>query len=320
MTARAWWNRLARLALLLTSGCLYQTTTGTLTPEAGKSAVLASAEPPTLPPAPRAERTVSRGASIIEPPAEPVSVVVQPAPESKAKPKEPTVTPPAPPPDAPLVAALRQVMEDHPDKAARALDGIDRPCRERLLALLKLTAGVQRKALEKMTAAEIDATLDHLRELHEQLRPQASLKLQGVCFCRGIHGFGQYEPVPAGTAFQAGVDGQAGERLQVYAEVRNFSSKAVGGGQHETKLESVLEVHDAQKRCVKKMSLGACTDRSQTPRHDYFLNFQFHVPAKLEPGEYKLVVVVRDATHDGPPREARSVVGLRICPGGSPER
>jgi hypothetical protein len=113
--------------------------------------------------------------------------------------------------------------------------------------------------------------------------------------------------------FQAGIDGLPGERIQVYAEVRNFTSRPYNG-EYETKLSCLLEIREGEK-VTRTINLDTCIDRSQTPRHDYFLNFQFPVPARLKPGWYTLWITVRDVTggEASAARIARKSVDFKVC-------
>src|SRR5262249_22769152 len=152
---------------------------------------------------------------------------------------------------------------------------------ERLLALLRLAAALDAGQLDRLSPAETSALLRQLEELAAALRPRAELTLGRVSFCRRIESFGLYDPWPPGRECQGGTAGRPGERVQVYAEVRNLASQP-RNGLYETVLSSRLEIHaevrnpDGQARWqrVVDMNLGPCIDRSRTPRHDYFLNFQ----------------------------------------------
>jgi hypothetical protein len=246
-------------------------------------------------------------------------------------PEQPAVivgTAPAPakptPPDAPLVAALRCALERNSNEAALWLQRYEPAQREQLLALLRLLAGLSDNNLDRLTPQELAHALDQLAGIVHVLRQRAPLTLDKVCFCRKISGFGRYDALPASHAFQAGIAAQPGERVQVYAEVRNFRSR-FHNGQFETVLGSVLEFHNERGACVVRFNPGTCTDRSQTPRHDYFLNIQVHVPAKLPPGLYTLWVIVKDVTPstDGAhvkPRLARRSLDFRVvAPGQQPD-
>lgn len=200
--------------------------------------------------------------------------------------------------DPPLLAALRCALEKHPDEARQLLAKHDKSDPKLLFALVQLTAGLGAGELEKLPPAEMAATLEQLHTLAASLKKHAPLTLENMLLCRHIEGFGRYETLPADYRFQAAAEGCPGERVQVYVEVRNFSARP-RDGQFATALDSVLEVRDAQRRKVAVMKLGECQDVSRTPRHDYFLNFQFHVPPQLSPGLYTLWVTVKDTT-DGP--------------------
>jgi hypothetical protein len=268
---------------------------------------------------------IARLSGSLDPPPDRVSLEVTPVPPPTAKeaPKEPPAKPDPPKPakDPPILAALRLALEKHPDEARLVLEKSATPDRDLILALLRLTAGVDKGALPELPSEEVEKTLEHLEALTEHLRKRAPLSLGKVCFCRKIENFGQYDPVKSEHSFQAGCDGLPGERVQVYAEVRNFGSHP-RDGYYETVLTSALEIRDAQGQPMVTMSLGTCTDRSHTPRQDYFLNFQFHVPRRLPPGLYTLWVTVKDVTPAGAgqpicKRVAKRSLDFKVCPPGT---
>jgi hypothetical protein len=261
---------------------------------------------------------VGRKAASVDPP---VSVEIGPGP-AQAKFVEPPPPKPAPP-DPPLTAAPAATVKDSLDVALRMLGESEQGDRETLLALIRLAACLDRNDLERLSADEVAGTLERLRQLTEQLRRRAPLTLDKVCFCKTIDGFGQYEPWPAGRAFQAGSDGQPGERIQVYVEVRNFGC-AESQGRYETRLSSSLSILDEQQKVVATLTPETSIDVSQTPRQDYFLNFQLHVPANLKAGPYTLKVTVEDVTpapgagKSG--RKAERTLDFRVCPPGGAEK
>ena len=131
--------------------------------------------------------------------------------------------------------------------------------------------------------------LEQLRTLEGVLRPRAVLALDQVCFCRKVKDFGHYDPWPDNHVFQAGTADQHGERMQVYVEVRNFASR-LNGPLYEISLGGVVEVRDTDNKLISRLDFPARVDRSQTPRGDYILNFQFYLPAPLPEGRYTLNV------------------------------
>src|SRR5262245_51877822 len=152
---------------------------------------------------------------------------------------------------------MRCALTKPPEEPRNRPDKYDKGDRELLFALLNLTAGVGEREIEKLSPEQVGKALDHLATLSTQLRRKAPLSLDHASFCQTIEGYGRYERVPPRHEFQAGCDGRPGERVQVYAEVRNFTSRLVGD-QYETALESKLEIRDAQRRKVVTLDLGRC--------------------------------------------------------------
>ncbi len=225
--------------------------------------------------------------------------------------------PPAPrPPDAPLVAALRCVLEKHPAEALPPLQCYDKADQEMLLVLLPLAARVGEGGLERISPEEMAAIVDQLHALALALRPRAALTLDKMCFCRQINNFGQYEPLPPDHPFQAGGGDRLGERVQVYVEVKNFTSRPCGPV-YETALSSELAIFNAQKERVWLWRGPREVERSQSPRQDYFINFQFNVP-RLPQGLYTLRVTVRDeaaAPGGTAPRTASGSLDFQVAVG-----
>lgn len=336
--ARTLWLRwMTALCGSLVVGCLYHRATEEVQiPPATESVCTTAALPPIVPPAP--PPSPSAPAPAASPYAQAPSAAITPAPapaiqtahhaevtmgpsisgptERQANAQEPPA--PIPAPLDPLVAVVAAILKDNPEEALRALGEYDQNDRELLLTLVRLAVGINKKDLERLSADEAAGTLERLRQLTTQLRQRAPLSLDKVCFCKTIEGFGQYQARPSSQAFRAGSEGQPGERIQVYAEVRNFGCVAKQG-QYETRLSSSLSILDEHGQTVTTMTPETSVDVSQTPRQDYFLNFQFHVPAILKAGRvYVLKVAVEDVTT--PPgtkktaRTAETTLDFRVCP------
>jgi hypothetical protein len=292
------------LGLCLMTGCLYYAA-----PAPDVQSAVKTIQPPPAeddpPPPPLAVEPVKRGASSIEPP-DLFKLEMGPAPAFPdfTLPAQPSQLAPPPPPDRPLVTLCRGIMEKNPADVEAALKKIDPERRQRMLALLELAAGVGEGGIEDLPPDDAAALLEQLRQVGTTLEKRAPLVLRGVRLCRSIRGFGQFEEAGPAPEYQAG------ERVQVYAEVRHFRSKPGTSG-HETRLSASLEVLDAKGKKVSSLALGTCSDRSRSPRRDYFLNCQFHIPAELGPGEYTLRLTVRDMAGEKT-REARSSLRLRV--------
>jgi hypothetical protein len=200
------------------------------------------------------------------------------------------IPPTPPPPDPPAIAALRAYLENRPVATS-----------ELLQLLWPIVASASMREMERGPQG-VAVVQENVKLLAATLRSREPLMLTKVCFTRSIEGFGVYEPLPAPDGcpvFQCGLDGRPGDRVQVYVEVRNFASRMVGP-YWETALASTLEIRsmsvvdDQGSRPPVVLRRPARPDRSLSPRQDYFLNIQFHIPPRLPPGRYQVHVEVRD--------------------------
>jgi hypothetical protein len=226
-----------------------------------------------------------------------------------------TLAPPVPP-DPPLVAALRALMEKRPAEALDLLKGYDKASQELLLCLLPLAARLTEGGLQQPNPGEMAAVLEQLRALERPLAERAALGIDKMCLCRKIDSYGVYQKVPDDWAYATGVGDQPGELVQVYVELRNFASKQQGNS-YETCLASSLEIRDYRGTLVWRRDFQAQPDHSHSPRHDYFINYRFAVPPHVPPGSYVLWIQVKDLTgqpgKDAPAyRTARRSLDFRV--------
>jgi hypothetical protein len=239
-----------------------------------------------------------------------------------AEPETPVVQAEKAPPESPLLTALRSLLANRSADAVEQLQTYDAVSREMLMTLLPMAARVGDGGLDHSTPKETAVLLEQLRALEGVLRPRAALALNQARFCRKINGFGDYEPWSDDHVFQAGTADQLGERIQVYVEVRNYASR-LNGAVYETSLGGVVEVRGSDNKLVSRMDFPPRVDRSQTPRADYFLNFQFHLPAGVPDGRYTLNVMVKDvldpATGEAASRNASRTLNFTVgVPNASP--
>jgi hypothetical protein len=242
---------------------------------------------------------------IVEPPIPQIQMKpVEPAPEPAPIPVSAPVVAPAPTsaatPEPPAILALRGHLGGDEKAVREALQDLDETDRKALSILLPVVASIGQGELAK----ELPTVLQQLELLADSLRVRAPLTLGKVCFCRGIEGYGVYDPVATSAdgipVFLSGADGRPGERVQVYVELRNFTTRKVGA-YYETRLAGTLEIISevagqrvSAGQAAVRINRPAQADQSLSPRQDYFLNFQFNIPPRLPPGVYTLRVKVRD--------------------------
>lgn len=218
---------------------------------------------------------------------------------------------PAPPPprlDPPSVAALRALLEHHPDDEVRErLKGDDPATRELKCGLLDSIAQLDRcGGIAHLSPQRLADFLDHLNALTTPLRPRAQLMLERMCFCHSIASFGKYHMRPLNPP-----SFHPGEEARVYLQVRNFASQQEGEF-HKTILKAKLEIYDENNRtqpfyCA---NIKPRCDFSRAPRQDFFVNIRFDVPRSCPPGSYTLWITLEDWTDA--PEGTKAVAKSRI--------
>jgi hypothetical protein len=291
--------------------------------------LLVKPEPPPEPAPPQPILPTSAGlprAPLVQ--ADPPAPVNPPAP-----PNQPAPAIPAASADNPVLAALRAIQEQRFDDARQRLQDLDGENRNLLIGLLRLAALLsQQKGINAANARELNELLQEVDQLGTVLRPWAPLELPRVCFCRSVENFGVYDPLPENcSTFQAGVGDRPGERVTLYAEVRNFASQTRGQKPnecYETALAGTLVIRDknlfsSAGDLVWRHDYPAKLERSRAPRQDYCTRFFFNIPPRVPPGHYTLVVEVRDEIHpvgaDGKPRLARKSLDFDVIENRSPQ-
>ncbi len=220
-----------------------------------------------------------------------------------------TISPPAPKPQDPLSEALRYFRETRSAEWGTRLKGLEPERRELLTALLPLVAGLADQPEKGVRLVDYTPMLARLEDVIQAIRARSALSLDKVCFCRGIERFGVFDPLPADHVFQVGGEGQPGELVQLYAELKNFVCRRSEAA-YETSLGCTLVLRDGKNRVVWRQDRPAQVERSRSPRRDCFLGCHFYVPPRLPVGDYYLTVQVSDLTgfnaDEAPPNRTAS--------------
>jgi hypothetical protein len=210
----------------------------------------------------------------------------------------PFAQPFAPPPDPPLVGALRAYMDGRPERALEFMRALDRPNQEFVLSVLPLlvrgaTADLNRDAVANAVLA------DQLHATAARLEPRAALRVEKALFCRDVRGFGRYTPRSDSDPYRPH------EIAQLYLELRNLASVPANDG-YATSVNALVEVRDAENRLVpqidpedkpryaRRVSVVKFdkVESSRSPLHDFHILYYFSVPQA--PGVYTITVELRD--------------------------
>jgi hypothetical protein len=229
----------------------------------------------------------------VEAPTEPVVV----ASDSKVVPAGPPAS--SPPPDTPLLAALRAYTQGRPDQAIEFLNSLDKPNQDLVLAVLP--------ALERGATLDLSANptatavlVDQLRTAAARIETRAALRIDVAMLCQKVDGYGRYEPRPKGKSYLTT------DQAELYVQVGNLSSQPAVGTHGETYLihaRMTVEIRDAHEKLVDQPSIGdprrlvpviqyEKNIPSRSPIHDYHNYYQFPVPPT--PGVYTVTMKIQD--------------------------
>ncbi len=233
------------------------------------------------------------------------------APEEPVEKMPPVVARRPEKPLAPLVEALRCMLEDRHQDALHHLQAYDQETQVFLLRLLPTLALFDKKPLEQFAPEEAKVLYAQLQGLLVDLRPLTPLVIEKLVFCTEVNGYGDYKALPPTHAFRTWSNERPGDQVQLYFELSNFASEPRGGG-FETRLSTSIEIRDAAGNLKKRLPIKNLPPRcSLTRLHDYYDHCCFCVPPELEPGTYQLTLQVVDETVT-PQRVARESREFRV--------
>jgi hypothetical protein len=130
----------------------------------------------------------------------------------------------------------------------------------------------------------------HLDEALDSLRDVGSLTLRNLTLCKKVIGYGAYEPYETSRF-------SPGQPLALYVEVENYHSESTEKG-YITLLGSSYELLDDEGRRVGGDSFPDVEDICRARRRDFHIQYRLTLPAKIEPGHYRLNLTIRDRQGD----------------------
>ncbi|MCH7700565.1 MAG: hypothetical protein IID37_02645 [Planctomycetes bacterium] len=189
--------------------------------------------------------------------------------------------------DARWRLAFQQLALGRSRNVVEAIAGADEATAERMQQVFDLIAALRHAAEDPANGStKALATLDVLRL---RLADQADLRVPTVEFCTRVAAFGVYDALPDAQLlpFQS-------NRVIVYLEVDNFSSRHIEDQPWRTVLASRMEVLTADGQSLWTHSEPEIEDLSQRRRRDFFLAQLITLPPSLGPGNYVFKVSVED--------------------------
>ncbi len=196
------------------------------------------------------------------------------------------------PPPRPMTLALNAFLEHRPEQAIKHLQGYSPADQEFVLRLLPILSDIDHAGL--LTTApnpeRLQAVLEGLQSLVNDLRKQAPLRIEKLTFCRHreILAYGQFKPRPAEPF-------RPGESAWLYAELKNLVDRGRPQDQFAVRLRSEVSIHGVDGQLVGQMvRIDSEPNFSRSPRQDFFVRISFHVPATISQGWYSVRVRIID--------------------------
>jgi hypothetical protein len=174
------------------------------------------------------------------------------------------------------------------DKSLEAIAGLP-PSEQKLWRDLMWTLVVARDRTPGTNrSTHAGEVLDAIDRVRTELLAEAPLALGEVRFCDEVQRFGVYTPTTVSRFLP-------GQKLLLYTEVRNFTSRREGDGLYHVRLAQRLSLENEQGTVVWRHSFESIDDTCRSPRQDFFLGTTLPLPATLAAGRYALKVAVEDS-------------------------
>ena len=242
-----------------------------------------------------------------------------PTPIAVSRPFEPMPPPPVAPaqfvaePKDPLIRAIELLQQNKFEEAVRQLQAYDPRTQEFLQRTLPILMRITDKKYDSLAPTEIAVLSDQLSSLQTMLRQRAELAISKVAFCEWIKGYAVYKPVSDRHEFFAANSDRPGEMVQLYVEIKNFSSIAAPNG-FEANLSASVEITDekGQRKWSHRFRSEELKLVSRTRLNDYYHSFSFYLDPCLTPGLYHVTLTMVDETNPTAPRSAKAAIPLRI--------
>ncbi len=120
---------------------------------------------------------------------------------------------------------------------------------------------------------DLTEALSHLRTAGRRLQPLAALEIQRLMFCSRIDGFGRVAQFPT-------ADFEPGQRILLYAGLRNFRSELTAEGKFRTEFAAEIEFRRVgDDEVMETIRLPQILDECDEERTDYYQSFELTAPA-----------------------------------------
>jgi len=204
---------------------------------------------------------------------------------------------------------LLNIIAEDPEKATNAFQDLDDEelefWRQTTMALDALLAPNELPR----RSHRVELAVNHLRSGVKALATLGPLRVRNLAFCTKVSGFGDFREFESYTF-------KPGQQVLLYVEIEDFaveqvesvtttrstsafstrraSQEVAGELTYKTELHARYEILDENQRRVATKVLPVDRESCRNHRQDYYIPYLIYLPDNLEPGHYKLELVVED--------------------------
>ena len=119
-----------------------------------------------------------------------------------------------------------------------------------------------------------------------RLGETAPLVVHNLAFCTAVQGFGSITPFKK-------AEFAPDQEVLLYTEVENYTVEPTPRGFH-TALRSSYQIFDARGQRIADHEFPNTEEYCQSPRHDFFIGYDLHLPKRIYNGKHTLQLTVED--------------------------
>jgi hypothetical protein len=126
----------------------------------------------------------------------------------------------------------------------------------------------------------------HEQKANEHLLSLGKLEVKNTAFCTAVESYGKVTKFPKNSF-------REGQQVILYCEIDNFHAHRVADG-YATHFGANYEIVDMAGNRIYEFELPQDEQTCANRRRDYFIGYQFNLPATIAPGSYRLRLNVHD--------------------------
>ncbi len=172
------------------------------------------------------------------------------------------------------------------EDAARPIEGLDDNEQEYLRYQAQALFDASNPDAMPVRSRRWSLVMNSQRMATNKLAAASNLEVRSAAFCSDVQNYGVITKFPK-NAFKPD------QEVLLYCELENVFAQEVKNG-FESQLQGTYEIIDANGRRITDQLLPMEKEICQNLRRDYFIIYKIFIPAKIDPGQYQMRVMIED--------------------------